>query len=110
MKNNKVKQNSIKEDKKLALHYMETLVDVARESFLILDADLKVLSANPNFYQVFKVEIKKTENIMLYDLGNGQWNIPELKKLMEDILPNNKVVKNYEVKHKFESIGKKLCS
>lgn len=107
MKNNKIKQNKSKESRKLALHYMETLVEVARESFLILDHDLKVISANPIFYQSFRVLPEQTENKFLYKLGNGQWNILELKKLLEEILPKKKVVKDYEVTHVFEKIGQK---
>lgn len=99
--------NDNSEAKKLALHYFTTLVEVARESFLILDADLRVISGNPVFYQKFRVEQAQTENVLLYDLGNGQWNIPELKKLLEEILPEKKVIKDYEVKHVFESIGQK---
>lgn len=99
--------DSAEESKKIALHYMQTLVDVARESFLILDDKLQVVSANPIFYQNFKVSAEKTENVLLYDLGNGQWNIPELKKMLEDILPEKKIVKDYEVTHDFESIGRK---
>ncbi len=96
-----------KDDKETALHYMKTLVDVARESFLILDADLEVVSGNDVFYQTFKVKPAQTEGISLYKLGNGQWSIPELKKLLEEILPQKKVVKDYEVSHDFETIGKK---
>lgn len=107
MENNNVKQNELEKSKKLALHYMATLIDVARESFLILNADLRVISGNPTFYEVFRVLPKETENMFLYDLGNGQWNIPELKKLMEEILPKKKIVKDYEVKHIFETIGEK---
>ena len=86
---------------------MDTLVDVARESFLILDADLKVLSANPIFYRVFRVAPKQTLKKFVYDLGNGQWDIPPLRRLLEEILPKKKVVKNYEVTHAFQKIGKK---
>ncbi len=107
MKNNTDKAGEIKESKEQALHYMKTLVDVARESFLILDADLRVVSANPIFYESFKVLREETENVFLYDLGNGQWNIPELKRLLEEILPEKKVVKNYDVTHVFETIGEK---
>ncbi|MCX6718232.1 MAG: hypothetical protein NTY81_01320 [Candidatus Staskawiczbacteria bacterium] len=107
MENNKINQSELKESKELALHYMKTLVDVARESFLILDAGLEVISANSIFYQTFKVEPAQTEGKFLYKLGNGQWNISELKKLMEEILPKKKVVKDYEVKHDFETIGQK---
>src|SRR3989338_2932938 len=107
MKNKKVKQDKLEESKTLALHYMKTLVEVARESFLILDVNLRVISANQVFYQNFRVSQKQTENKFIYKLGNGQWNIPELKKLLEDILPNKKTVKNYEVNHNFEAIGSK---
>ncbi len=72
MKNNTVTQNELKKSKELALHYMATLIDVARESFLILDSDFRVISANPTFYEVFRVKRKQTESILLYKLGNGQ--------------------------------------
>jgi hypothetical protein len=109
MKNKKIKQKkiSVPESRELALHYMKTLVDVARESFLILDSKLRVLSANPIFYKNFRVTPEQTKNKLLYKLGNGQWDIPELKKLLEEILPKEKVVKDYEVTHVFEKIGKK---
>ena len=94
-------------EKELALHYMKSLVGVARESFLIFDPDLQVISANPIFYEKFKVTPAETENRFIYELGNGQWDISELRKLLEEILPEKKVVKDYEVKHFFETIGEK---
>ena len=102
-----IKKNGSKESRELALHYMKTLVEVARESFLILDSDLRVVSANPTFYQNFQVSPEQTENVFLYELGNGQWNIPILKSLLEEVLPQKKVVKDYEVQHSFQKIGKK---
>jgi nitrogen-specific signal transduction histidine kinase len=107
MENKKVGKQTMEESKEVALHYMKTLVDVARESFLILDAKLTVLSANPIFYQTFQVSAEETVNNSLYALGNGQWNIPELKDLLEKIRPEKKRVDNYEVTHTFETIGKK---
>lgn len=108
MKNNiKIKQNKLSEARKLALHYMKTLVEVAREAFLIIDPSLRVISANTMFYQSFGVLPKQTENKFIYELGNGQWNIAELKSLLEEILPKKKVVKNYEVSHTFPKIGEK---
>jgi len=107
MNNNKAKQGGIEESKKIALHYMKTLVDVARESFLILDANLRVISANPIFYQNFRVTSAQTEGKLLYELGNGQWDISRLRNLLEEILPQKRVVRNYEVKHAFEVIGQK---
>ncbi len=106
MENKQIK-NDFKESQRIALHYFKTLVEVSRESFLILDPDLRVISANPTFYQNFQVTQKQTEGNLLYDLGNGQWDIPELKKLLEEMLPYEKFVKNFEVNHRFETIGQK---
>jgi len=86
---------------------MRIIAGVARESILILDSDLRVIVANPTFYQNFLVLKKQTENMNIYELGNGEWNIPILKKMLKDILSQNKVVKNFEVSHIFEKIGKK---
>ena len=113
MKSKKASQNKKeltepKESKQLALHYMKTLTDVARESFLILGPDLKVISANPIFYGTFKVSQNETEGKLLFDLGNGQWDIAELKELLRKILPEKKIVNDYEVKHNFETIGEKI--
>ena len=83
--------NNNSESKEIALHYFKTLVEVARESFLILDSDLRVISGNPIFYQNFRVTPEQTEDILLYKLGNGQWDIPELRKLLEEILPKQKL-------------------
>ncbi|HTE48776.1 MAG TPA: hypothetical protein VK675_02635 [Candidatus Paceibacterota bacterium] len=112
MKNKKASQNKKeiiepKESKQLALHYMKTLTDVARESFLILGPDLKVISVNPIFYDTFKVSRNETEGKLLFDLGNGQWDIAELKELLLKILPEKKLVNDFEVKHNFETIGEK---
>ncbi len=103
-KNDPIKPEGSRE---LALHYMKTLVEVAREEFLILDPKLKVLSANPTFYETFKVSADETEGKFIYDLGNGQWDIPELRSLLEEILPEKEVVKDYHVTHAFETIGEK---
>ena len=100
-------RRELEESKKLALHYMATLVEVARESFLILDHELRVISANQTFYQNFHVEPAQTESIFLYDSGNGQWNIPELRQLLEEILPEKKTVKDYKVMHVFQTIGER---
>ena len=88
--------------------YIKTVVDVVREPVLILDKDLRVTAANEAFYRVFQVEPKDTEKKIVYELGNGQWNIPALKKLLEDILPKNTFFKGFEVSHEFPSIGRKI--
>ena len=88
--------------------YIKTVVDVVREPVLILDKDLRVMAANEAFYRIFQVESKDTESKIVYELGNGQWNIPALKKLLEDILPKNTFFKGFEVAHEFPSIGRKV--
>lgn len=88
--------------------YIKTVVDIVREPVLILDKDLRVMAANESFYQVFQVENKDTEKQIVYELGNGQWNIPDLKKLLEDILPKNTFFKGFEVTHNFPIVGRKV--
>lgn len=88
--------------------YIKTVVDVVREPVLILDKDLRVLIANEPFYQTFQVEPADTEKRVVYKLGNGQWDIPALRKLLEDILPQNTFFKGFEVMHKFPFIGNKI--
>ncbi len=88
--------------------YIKTVVDVVREPVIILDKDLCVMAANNSFYHTFQVEQKDTERKLIYELGNGQWDIPALRRLLEDILPNNTFFKGFEVTHTFPSIGKKV--
>lgn len=87
--------------------YICTVVDVLREPVLILDKKFKVLAANEAFYKLFEVEKKDTEGKIIYDLGNGQWDIPALRKLLEDILPKDTFFKGFEVEHKFPIIGQR---
>lgn len=88
--------------------YIKTVVDVVREPILILDKDFRVMAANESFYRVFQVELKDTENKVVYKLGNGQWDIPALRKLLEDVLPQNTFFKGFEVDHAFPVIGRKV--
>jgi len=87
--------------------YIRTVVDVLREPVIILDKNCKVLAANEAFYSLFQVEQKDTEGKLIYKLGNGQWDIPALRKLLVDILPKNTFFKGFEVEHNFPSIGHK---
>lgn len=87
--------------------YIKTVVDVVREPVLVLDRDFRVMAANESFYRVFQVDPKDTEQKVVYELGNGQWDIPALRKLLEDILPKNTFFKGFEVAHEFPSIGRK---
>lgn len=88
--------------------YIKTVVDIMHEPILILDNDFRVRAANDCFYATFKVEPKETEGKVVYDLGNGQWDIPALRKLLEDILPKSSFFKGFEVEHYFPTIGHKV--
>lgn len=87
--------------------YIRTVVDVLREPVLILDKNLKILAANESFYILFQVKPADTEGKNVYELGNGQWDIPKLRQLLEDVLPKDTFFKGFEVEHEFPSIGRK---
>lgn len=93
---------------KVAWTYIRTVVDTLREPFLILDEDLRVISANKTFYSFFQVIQEQTEGKLVYDLGNGQWDIAKLKILLEDILPKNTYFEDFKVEHNFPLIGKRI--
>jgi PAS domain S-box-containing protein len=83
------------------------IVDTVREPALVLDADLRVRLASASFYYSFKVTPEETEGRRLYRLGDGQWDIPELRRLLSDVLLKNGTVRNYVVEHEFEHIGRR---
>jgi len=88
--------------------YSEAIIATINEPILVLDNKLHIKSANRSFYNKFKVTDKETEGILLYDLGNGQWNIPRLRELLEDIIPKNVSFHNFELSHNFPIIGEKI--
>ncbi len=94
----------------MAIEKLQTreVFETIREGLLILDKDLKVLFANKAFLDMFKVTLGETTDHKLYDLGNGQWDIPHLRKLLDDILSKKQTVENYVVEHDFEGIGRKI--
>lgn len=102
------KKNEADELWDFAWTYIKTVVDTLREPFLILDKNLRIVSANRIFYLFFKVSPKDTEGKLIYDLGDGQWNIPKLKILLEDILPKNTFFEDFIVEHNFPIIGKRI--
>lgn len=83
------------------------LIDTVRSSLVVLDQDLRVKSANRSFYRLFQVQEAETEDRLIYDLGNGQWNIPALRELLERIVPQDEAVEDYEIDHDFEGIGRR---
>jgi PAS domain S-box-containing protein len=88
--------------------YAESIVETVREPLLVLDADLKIISANRNFYRTFKVAPGETIGSFIYDLGNKQWDIPELRRMLEEILPDQEAFEDFEVTHDFQVIGHKV--
>jgi two-component system CheB/CheR fusion protein len=86
-------------------NYSEAIVETIREPLIILDESLRVRRANRAFYETFKVSPEETQNQFIYDLGNRQWDIPKLRTLLEEVLPQNSQFQDFEVEHEFESIG-----
>jgi two-component sensor histidine kinase len=83
------------------------IVDTIREPLLVLDQDLRVVAASRSFYLTFKVNRQDTEGRLLYTLGNGQWDIPTLRLLLEQIVPEHTVMEAYEVEQEFPGIGRR---
>jgi transcriptional regulator with GAF, ATPase, and Fis domain len=94
---------------------LETFFDVfdnflgsVREPLMLLDSKLNVVKANQTFYNTFNVKSENTVGTLIYDLGNRQWDIPKLRELLENILPRQSILNDFEVEHNFENIGHKI--
>ncbi|WP_301663167.1 chemotaxis protein CheB [Methanoculleus frigidifontis] len=87
--------------------YAENIIATVREPLVVLDADLRIVSANRSFYTMFRVAPEETEGHLLYDIGNRQWDIPDLRRLLEEILPGQTELEDYEVEHDFPEIGRR---
>src|SRR4030042_6096105 len=85
-----------------------SILGSVREPLMVLDADLNVVKANPSFYHTFNANPDQTEGLLIYDLGNRQWDIPKLRELLEEILPRNSTFNDFEVEYNFETIGRKI--
>jgi len=88
--------------------YLDSVIQTIRQGLLVLDPEFRVISANYFFLKTFKVEQRDTIGRSLYELGNGQWNIEQLRTLLEQILPTSNPVLDFEVDHEFPHIGRKL--
>ena len=91
-----------------ACTYAEAIIETVREPLIVLDDHLKVLSVNCSFCDTFQVTPDATVGNLFFDLGNGQWDIPALRKLLEHILPTSIKFDSYEVNHAFPAIGHKI--
>lgn len=88
--------------------YAESIVDTVREPLLVLDGDLRVRSANQSFYATFHVAEEETVGQLLYELGNRQWDIPKLRTLLGEVLPQKRALDDFELEANFESIGARI--
>ena len=86
----------------------DDILATIREPVVVLDPSLRVVTASHSFYRTFSVSPGKTEGATIYDLGNRQWDIPRLRELLEDLLPKNPVINDFEVEHTFKSMGPKI--
>jgi PAS domain-containing protein len=100
-------QHSLKKSNPIQVEYFKDIVATIREPLVVLDTNLRVLSANRSFYKFFKVKAGETVGRLIYDLGNRQWDIPALRAFLETILPQKAVFNDYEVEHEFPTIGGK---
>jgi two-component sensor histidine kinase/PAS domain-containing protein len=87
--------------------YSEKIIDSLRQALIVVDGDLRVKHANEPFYESFQVNPAETEGRLIYELGNRQWDIPKLRTLLEEILPQRKSFDDLEVEHDFETIGRR---
>jgi two-component sensor histidine kinase/PAS domain-containing protein len=92
----------------LARDYAESIVASMRSPLVVLDAGLRVKTASAAFYETFHVDPTATEGRLIYDLGNGQWNIAALRTLLEELLLQDHQIDDYEVRHTFETIGARI--
>ncbi len=101
-------RKQMEEELRAAKVYAESIIDTLHEPLLVLTPDLQIKSTNAAFYTHFAVRPEETVGRRIYDLGNGQWNIPRLRTLLDEVLPDNQVFTDYEVEHVFETLGRRV--
>jgi two-component system CheB/CheR fusion protein len=85
--------------------FADSVIDTIRESLIILDNELRVISANMAFYKTFQVSKEETENKLIYNIGGHQWDIPALREMLEEIIPRDSMFNDFEVEYEFPRIG-----
>ncbi|MDP2234824.1 MAG: PAS domain S-box protein [Bacteroidales bacterium] len=108
LENTRTELAEIKESTDEINELAENVIDTIREPLLALSEDLRVIKASRSFYKFFKVTAEETIGKLIYELGNHQWDIPKLKELLEEIIPEKNPFDNYEVEHNFSTIGKRV--
>ena len=92
-------------DPKDGLILTRAIIDTIHEPLIVLDGDLRIVVASRSFYEKFSVDHEVTRGRLFYDLGNGQWSIPALRKLLEEVIPAHTAVEDYKVTHDFHTLG-----
>jgi diguanylate cyclase (GGDEF)-like protein/PAS domain S-box-containing protein len=90
-----------------ALSFAEGIIATLREPLVVLDASLKIVTANDSFYKVFSVKPQDTEGKPIFEIGDNQWDIPKLRELLQELLPTNTSFSDFEVEHDFPKIGRR---
>ena len=106
-----VNMTQIVEAEQRAVHaqlYADSVVETIHEPLIVLDIDLRVKSANQAFYDTFRVSEEATVGKVLYELGNRQWDSPDLRRLLNEVLPTNSLVKDFRVEHRFPGLGRRV--
>jgi two-component system CheB/CheR fusion protein len=107
LRNRNRELSDLNEELRQSRSYLDAIVETLRESLLVLDGDLRVQKANHEFYETFHVRPEETLQRHVYDLGGGQWNIPGLRKLLEEVLPEDRALREYELINEFAGLGEK---
>ena len=87
--------------------FSESIVETVREALVTLNADLTVVSANQSFYRIFEISREEALGKRIHQLGNGQWDIPRLRELLDRVITESSSFEDFEVEHDFPSIGQK---
>jgi PAS domain S-box-containing protein len=97
----------LKTDYQAASEFAKSIVETVREPLVVLDEGLRVVSANRSFYKTFAVRKEETEGRLIYELGNRQWDNPDLRRLLGKILPRNSQFDDFPVEHDFPGMGRR---
>lgn len=99
--------NSLNCELEHARNYAQAIVETAREALVVLDTDLRIVRTNTAFQKTFKLSHRETVGCLFFELDNQQWDIPVLRKLLSEVLPQDQAFENCEITSDFPLIGKK---
>ncbi|MDH4195685.1 MAG: PAS domain-containing protein, partial [Nitrospirota bacterium] len=91
-----------------AQEFAENIIQTVRQPLMVLDGQLQVVKANQAFYRMFRVSPSEVEHQLFYQVGEGEWDIPALRRLLEEILPQNRTFEDFHVDHTFSRVGRRM--